>query len=195
VSLADGGGDEQKLDRLTMLADPRQSRLFLINIGRIASGGGTSTCDARRRNGLALLPAAFECLGVRIFALGDFEPNSVPSDLARVTAVMTGNPFSLWRSESIAASHAEANVGVVFLGGAWLDEDILILALQALQLGYDVRVLADISLARYEADRRLVLDRLAVHGALVTTVRQALLEWATQADDPSVQTKILQHLS
>jgi hypothetical protein len=178
-----------------MLADPRHSRLFLINIGRIASGGGTPACDSRRRNDLALLPAAFESLGVQISALGDFDPGSVPSDLARVTAVMTGDTFSLWRSEPIAASLAEANVGAVFLGGAWLDEDILILALQALQLGYDVRVLADISLARYEADRRLVLDRLAAHGALVTTVRQALLEWATQADDPPVQSRILQRLS
>lgn len=83
-----------------------------------------------------------------------------------------------------------ADVGVIVLGGAWLEEEVFITALEGVRLGYDVRVLADLSIARLEVDRSLVLDRLALHGVLAMTVRQALLEWAVCLDDPVVKQKV-----
>jgi hypothetical protein len=58
-----------------------------------------------------------------------------------------------------------------------------------------VRLLADLSVARSEADRSLVLDRLALHGVLTTTVRQALLEWAVCLDDPDSMQRVIKLLS
>jgi nicotinamidase-related amidase len=89
------------------------------------------------------------------------------------------------------ASLAASNVGVIFLGGAWLEEEVFIAALEGVRFGYDVRVLADLSAARVETDRSLVLDRLALHGVLATTVRQTLLEWAVCLDDPILKQQLL----
>jgi hypothetical protein len=76
------------------------------------------------------------------------------------------------------------------LGGAWLEEDLFIAALEAVRRGYDVRLLADLSAARVDTDRTLVLDRLALHGVLATTVRQLLLEWAAFVNDPLLKRNV-----
>jgi nicotinamidase-related amidase len=106
-----------------------------------------------------------------------------------------GDGLSLWRNEGLTTSLAASNAGVIFLGGAFLDEDVFITALEGVKLGYDMRLLADLSLARREADRSLVLDRLALHGVITTTVRQALLEWAVCLDDPLLKQKVRKLLS
>jgi nicotinamidase-related amidase len=101
----------------------------------------------------------------------------------------------LWCDQQFTASLLALNVGVVFLAGAWLEEEIFIAALEGVRLGYDVRVLADLTAARVETDRSLVLDRLALHGVLATTVRQTLLEWAVCLDDPILKQRVRQLLS
>ena len=81
------------------------------------------------------------------------------------------------------------------IGGRADSHAKVIAALEGARLGYDVRVLADLTVARVEADRSLVLDRLALHGVLATTVRQTLLEWAICLDDPILKQRVLQLLS
>lgn len=84
---------------------------------------------------------------------------------------------------------------MVFLGGAWLEEEVLIAALEGVRRGYDIRLLADLSVARLEIDRCLALDRLAMHGVPAMTLRQALLEWAAFVDDPSVSEMVHRRLA
>ena len=54
-----------------MLADPRHSRLVLINLARGDGGDVSSEFGARRRESLALLPAAFEIFGVGVHVVGE----------------------------------------------------------------------------------------------------------------------------
>jgi hypothetical protein len=178
-----------------MLADPRHSRLVLINPARDGSHAASGEFVARRRESLALLPAASEILGVGVHAIGEYDAALLPAELAHSISPLEGDGLSLWRNERFTSSMATSNVGVIFLGGAFLEEEVFIAALQAATLGYDVRLLADLSVARCEADRSLVLDRLALHGVLATTVRQALLEWAVCLDDPVLKQRVLELLS
>ena len=53
-----------------------------------------------------------------------------------------------------------------------------------------MRLLADLCVARREADRSLVLDRLALHGVLSTTIRRTLLEWAVCLDNPVLTERV-----
>ena len=157
-----------------MLADPRQSRLVLINATRGEPGSVSSEFAARWREGLSLLPWAFEILGIGLHAIGDCELAQLPDGLASSITLLEGDGLSLWRNERFTTSLAASNIGVIFLGGAFLEEEVFIAALEGVRLGYDVRLLADLSMARREADRSLVLDRLALHGVLTTTVRQEI---------------------
>lgn len=150
---------------------------------------------ARRRASLALLPICQSVFGVPQLAIGEYEPNQIPDGVAHSIARINTDSLSLWRDQEFMASLAASNVGIIFLGGAWLEEDVFIAALEAVRLGYDVRVLTDLTVARVEADRSLVLDRLALHGVLATTVRQTLLEWAVCLDDPILKQMVLQLLS
>lgn len=178
-----------------MLADPRHSRLVLINLARGEGSGVSSEFGARRRESLAFLPAAFEIFGVGVNAVGEYDATQLPEALAPLIKPMDDDGLSLWRNERFTTSLAASNVGVIFLGGAFLDEDVFITALEGVKLGYDMRVLADLSMARREADRSLVLDRLALHGVITTTVRQALLEWAVCLDDPLLKQEVRKLLS
>ena len=178
-----------------MLADPRQSWLVLINLARGEGHGVSSEFGARRRESLALLPAALEIFGVGVHVVGEFDSTQLPEALAPLIEPMNGDGLSLWRNERFTTSLTGSNAGVIFLGGAFLDEDIFITALEGVKLGYDMRVLADLSLARREADRSLVLDRLALHGVITTTVRQTLLEWAVYLDDPLLKQQVRKLLS
>jgi hypothetical protein len=178
-----------------MLADPRHSRLVLINHARKERDAVSLRLVARRKESLCLLPAASEVLGVGLHAIGDYDLALLPEALALSMPSLDGDSLSLWRNERFAASLAASNVGVVFLGGGFLEEEVFIAALEGVRLGYDVRLLADLSVARCEADRSLVLDRLALHGVLTTTVRQALLEWAVCLDDPVSKQKVVELLS
>jgi hypothetical protein len=174
---------------------PRHSRLVLVNSTRGEAGAGSAEFVARRRESLSLLPGAVEILGVGMLAIGDYDSAQLPETLAGLITPLDGDGLSLWRNERFMASLAASNVGVIFLGGAFLEKEVLIAALEGVKLGYDVRLLADLSMARREADRSLVLDRLALHGVLTTTVRQALLEWAVCLDDPLLKQRVLELLS
>jgi nicotinamidase-related amidase len=178
-----------------MLADPRRSRLVLINPARGEPHAALAEFAARRRESLALLPAAFEILGVGVHAIGEYDAAQLPTALAPSITLVEGDGLSLWRNEQFTALIAASNVSVIFLGGAFLEEEVFIAALEAARLGYDVRLLADLCVARNEADRSLVLNRLALHGVLTTTVREALLEWAVCLDDPSSKQRVIKLLS
>jgi hypothetical protein len=57
-----------------------------------------------------------------------------------------------------------------------------------------MRLLSDLAFARRETDRQLVVNRLAHHGIVTTTIRQALFEWAVVLDDPAMTHRIRQLL-
>ncbi len=173
-----------------MLANPRHSRVVLINPSRNGLGELPAEAVARRGDSLALLPAAHEIFNVAVQIIGEYKPGLLPEKLHEVAAILNVDALSLWSDQRFRSSLAVSDVGVIFLGGAWLDEEVLIAALEAIKLGYDVRLLADLSAARIERDRRLVLDRLALHGVLTMTTRQAFLEWAACLDDPVVKRRV-----
>jgi hypothetical protein len=178
-----------------MLADPRHSRLVLINLARGQGDGVSAEFVARRRKSLILLAAALEIFDVGVQAVGPSDSAQLPEALARSITPLDGDALSLWRNERFTTSLVESNAGVIFLGGNFLEEDVFIAALEGVKAGYDVRLLADLSMARREADRPLVFDRLALHGVLTTTVQQALLEWAVSLDDAMLKQTVLKLLS
>jgi hypothetical protein len=178
-----------------MLADPRRSRVVLINLTRGEQANMPAEFAARRRASLDMLPVCQGVFGVPQLAIGEYEPNQIPDEIAHSIVPMGIDGLSLWRDHKFTASLEASNVGVIVLGGAWLEEEVFIAALEGVGLGYDVRVLADLTVARVETDRSLVLDRLALHGVLTTTLRQTLLEWAVCLDDPILKQKVRQLLS
>ncbi|MFY9733814.1 MAG: hypothetical protein WAL02_01580 [Rhodoplanes sp.] len=79
---------------------------------------------------------------------------------------------------------------VVYLGGAWLEEEVLIAALSAVRIGYDTRVFTDLSVLRSLLDRTPTLDRLMQHGVLTTTVRQTVMEWSRAVADDELAERL-----
>ncbi|MHC2535230.1 isochorismatase family protein [Bradyrhizobium diazoefficiens] len=99
-----------------------------------------------------------------------------------------------WKDERFVRRMAQDEYRFLYLAGAWLEEDVLITALEGAARGYDIRLLSDLSAARREAERKPMFDRLVLHGMLVTTVRQTLLEWAVCLGDSGLVEQIRQLL-
>ena len=177
-----------------MLADPRHSCLVFLNLTR-GGRADDQPIDLRRAGSLALLPACRDVFGVPEIAIGEYDQSILTDQIAASIEHLDIDFLSLWRDPRLAAQLAEAGVGVVFLGGAFLEEEVLIAALEGARRGYDIRLLSDLSVDRHEADRPLVLARLAHYGILATTIRQALLEWAVALGDDAVSRRILELLS
>ena len=175
-----------------MLADPRSSRVILINPTR---GDLWAAADlAARHIGLSLLQAGVEMFGVPSAIVGNYSPfNS--RGIAQLVQSMTQldvDALSIWQDRRFTDSLISSETGIILFGGAWLEEEIFIAAIQGAERGYDVRVMSDLAQARVNTDRSLVFDRLALHGILATTVRQTLLEWAVSRDDPLLKQKVQQ---
>ena len=178
-----------------MLADPRHSRVVLVNLTRgetLASAG-----LAARYPGLPLLQAGLGLFAVESIVVGECQSfgKGATDQLMDPITQLDGDVLSIWGDHRFTDTLGSSDTGIIFLGGTWLEEEIFILALQGAERGYDVRLLSDLIPARIEGNRTFVFDRLAVHGILATTVRQTLLEWAVCLDDPLLKQKVRQLLS
>ncbi len=144
------------------------------------------------RTGLSLLQAGLRMFNVSSILVGKCQPPGIEADQAAMDLItqLEVNVLSIWRDRRFTDGLASAQASVLFFGGGWLEEEIFISALQAAERGYDVRLLSDVTTARADADRSFVLDRLALHGILATTVRQMLLEWAVCLGDPVLLEKV-----
>lgn len=176
-----------------MLADPCHSRVLLIHPARCVAYEAAQNSEDWLSN-VSLLSAAHDIFGIRTCVVGANDATELAEN-GSFFSIVDDDPWRLWRDGSHALSFATGEAGIVFLGGAWLEEDVLIAALEAGAQGYDVRVLADLSVPRREADRPLVFNRLALHGVPTMTVRQALLEWALSCEGPVAMGRVRQLLS
>jgi hypothetical protein len=171
-----------------MLVHPRRSAVVLLNPSRLSNVGETTGGDDHRTN-LCLLAQGCRMLGVCPSSLGDCEPE-VLSAIVTDVQVIPLDGLLLRNDQSFVERLTRSEPRLLLLAGACLEEEVLLAALEAVGRGYDVRVLSDPSVARREAERRPVFDRLALHGVLVTTVRQTLLEWAVTVGDAPLMQKI-----
>ncbi|WP_152535665.1 isochorismatase family protein [Bradyrhizobium sp. Ai1a-2] len=178
-----------------MLADPRHSCIVLLNVTRGAAPNAVEGFAGWRRANMSLLPACQEFFAIPQIAIGEYEQAFLPNQIASAIDHLDVDILSMWRDARLAERLAHLDVGVVFLGGTFLEEEVLVSALQGAKHGYEMRLLSDLSIARRESDRALVLARLAHHGILATTVRQALLEWAASKGDEIVSRKVQDLLS
>lgn len=164
-----------------MIANPRRSSVLLIHLDRCLAEGVSGEVEDWRAS-VSLLEAARKIFGIPLVLAGEcgraFE---CIEGAAQGLAGPNLDPLGIW-GEGVFPFAAE-ETGVVFVGGAWLEEDVLLTAIRAASLGYDVRLLTDLSRLRRAVDRQLTIERLAMHGVLTVTLRQALLEWAVFTED------------
>jgi hypothetical protein len=162
-----------------MLANPAHSVTVLVNPGRQPSEW-PRRLTMHRREQFLLLAAGLKELQVKPFVIGKIDPQLTEFNAA-VQIACDGLPT--WSDKALVSTIIAPQTGVLCFGGCWLEEDVLLLAIEAVTLGYDVRIFADISLARHQANRQVAFGRAAQHGILVVTVRQMLLEWASACGD------------
>lgn len=175
-----------------MLADPRHSRVVLLNV----THGAAEEAFLRDRLGnMALLPVCRDIFAISQLAVGEYDQTSLPSHIAGALEHIDVDPLCLWQASSFAERLSGTDVAAIFFGGVFLEEEVSIAALEGARRGYDIRLLSDLTTARLESDRTLALNRLAHHGVLAMTIRQALLEWAVSMNDPAVVRMVREFLS
>jgi hypothetical protein len=167
--------------------------VVLVNLTRGETLGSAGV--ATRYPNLSLLRAGLELFAVASIVVGEYQPFGTGAEVTDSVTGLDADVLSIWHDRRFTDALSSSDIGVILLGGSWLEEEITIVALQGVKLGYDVRLLSDLVRARVEEDRSLAFARLAAHGILATTVRQTLLEWAVRLDDALVKQRVQQLLS
>ena len=91
-----------------------------------------------------------------------------------------------WREEEASHGFGDVLGHVIYIAGAWLDQDVFATALSVNRIGYDTRVLVDVSVARSRFDRQWALERLEQESIRMTTIRQTITEWSLAAPDERI---------
>lgn len=169
-----------------MLAISEMSVVLLINPEAVR----LATLPDRFRNRIeqsrALLHHAAQISGVSMRLLGAVGDSAAAFSSLPNCQSLTGDAVNFWRDEDVGDRLGPPDTRVLYCGGAWLDEDVLVAALSAVQIGYDTRVLVDVSIARTQFERAWALERLEQHGVLMTTVRQTMVEWSLAAPENGI---------
>ena len=169
-----------------MLAISERSVVLLINPQIV--GAASLPAQFRRRidNSHALLRHVVRVSGVSMRLLGAVGDAGASFGSLDNCEILPGDPVNFWREKDVIGRLGPPEAQVLYCGGAWLDEDVLIAALSAVEIGYDTRVLVDVSVAHTEFDRAWALERLTQHGVLMTAVRQTMIEWSLAAPDNDI---------
>lgn len=172
-----------------MLAHPGQSVVVMLNPSRYLTVA-EPVIAGERRTSLRRLALGCRILDVSSLVVGDFDPQELSAIVPNGFQMVPADGLLPWDDQRFLERMSRDDLRFLFLAGAWLEEEVLLAALEAAQRGYDVRLLSDLSSARHEAERRPVFDRLALHGMVVTTVRQTLLELVVSRGDERLKQEI-----
>jgi hypothetical protein len=164
-----------------MFATLDRSTIILINPQTVAGMTLSDQFKRRIEKAHVLLRDAARVTGVSMRLLGAVDDTTNFFASLPNCQVLSGDPVTFWRDENVTDRLGSPETQAVHVGGAWLEEDILIAALSAVRIGYDTRVFVDVSVARSLFDRASALERLTPHGVLMTTVRQTVIEWSLSA--------------
>ncbi len=75
-------------------------------------------------------PRLGELFGIRMIAVGEYERDALPRPVVASFEHLAGDGLSLWWYPRLAQGLSASGVGIVFLGGAFLEEELLITALE-----------------------------------------------------------------
>ena len=169
-----------------MLAISEMSVILLINPEALRLATLPDQFRNRIEASRALLHHAAQISGVSVRLLGAAGDPVAPFSSLPNCQSLVGDTVNFWRDKDVSDRLGPPDTYVLYCSGAWLDEDVLVAALSAVQIGYDTRVLVDVSIARTQFDRAWALERLEQHGVLMTTVRQTMVEWSLAAPENGI---------
>lgn len=104
--------------------------------------------------------------------------------------IIVDDAVDFWRNDVAHRQLGDFDTRVLYIGGAWLDQDVLTAALAAVHIGYDTRVLVDVSVATTRFERGWALERLEQHDVLMTTMRQTMAEWSLATPDEATSRQL-----
>jgi hypothetical protein len=179
-----------KVSVIPMLAISEKSVLLLINpdSGRLA--GLPAEFRSRIEMNRLLLRHFAQISGVSVRLLGDVGDAAAIFQSLPKCQILADDAVGFWRNEDANRQLGNFDTQVIYIGGAWLDQDVLTAALAAVHIGYDTRVLVDVSVARTRFERGWALERLEQHDVLMTTMRQTMAEWSLATPDEATSRQL-----
>jgi hypothetical protein len=173
-----------------MLAISEKSIVLLINPDSTRLAGLPSEFRSRIEMNRVLLRHFAQVSQVSVRLLGDVGNAAASFRSLPKCQIIVDDAVSFWRSDVANRQLGHFDTQVLYIGGAWLDQDVLTAALAAVHIGYDTRVLVDVSVATTRFERQWALERLEQHDVLMTTMRQTMAEWSLATPDEATSRQL-----
>jgi hypothetical protein len=173
-----------------MLAISERSVLILINPSSNRLASLPLQFRARIEMNRVLLRHFVQVSGVPMRLLGDVGDAGARFLSLPNCQILGDDAVGFWRDDNPIRRLGPFDSQVIYIGGAWLDQDVLAAALAAVHIGYDTRMLVDVSVARTRFERAWALERLEQHDVIMTTMRQTMTEWSLAAPDEATSRQL-----
>ena len=131
-----------------MFSVPDHSLVLLINPDIASAAELPEAIRTRLETSCDLLRQALRAAAVPARLLGVAEDTRASFASIATCEVIPNDPVNVWRDEDMIDRLGPPETQVLYLGGAWLEEEVLIAALSAARIGYDTRVFSDLSVLR-----------------------------------------------
>ena len=168
-----------------MLLERAKSLLLLVDMQERLVPAMADAAAVTDRCGI-LLRTAYE-LGVPIFASEQYPKGlgaTLPALAEFATRRMEKLEFSAYANLAIRDELKRAGQSQLVLAGVEAHVCVLQTALELIDAGYQVFVVADAVASRRTESREVALHRIARAGATLITVEMALFEWLRSASAP-----------
>jgi hypothetical protein len=136
-----------------MLAVAERSVVLLVNPDTDRLACLPAQFRTRIQLSRALLRHFVQVSKASLRLLGDVGDAAVSFRSLPNCQIINGDALSFWRNNDVGRRLGPYDTQVIYIGGAWLDQDVLGAALSAAEIGYDTRVLVDVSVAQTQFDR------------------------------------------
>ena len=131
-----------------MFSVPDHSLVLLINPDIACRAELPDEVRTRLENSCGLLRQTLRAAAVPARLLGAAEEIGASFAAIANCEVIPNDPVNVWRNQDMIDRLGPPQTQVLYLGGAWLEEEVLIAALSAAHIGYDTRVFTDLSVLR-----------------------------------------------
>jgi nicotinamidase-related amidase len=178
---------------VSILSHPASSAILFIDAHSIRLSMLERQEAASLRPRFARLTEAADLAGVpRYFAMSGRDSAredwlSIPCERSRRRVFAFDSRQAIWKQKELLAALRDEMREQLFICGFWLDDVVSSSALEALALGFNAHIIADLTLAMDMRTRQLVVDRLNQYGVPPISLRSLLYEWMTNSDDAELK--------
>lgn len=169
------------------LLSPKDCGLIIVDCAAMSRSGPRQRSDNRRwADAVRILCSAASDLAIPVLAFvqdpsrKDYVASLLPTESH--VLVSSGDAINPWDSEELASAAIDTGRSRLVIAGQCAELSVTFAALSALERGYDVFLVEDVTVGSDPDSKSIAVSRMLQAGVVPVTVKQIVAEWRRGAN-------------